>query len=192
MSQGFTYLATSWSSTSHTLQADRVLDEEISELYVLFAGALTRHLVIEFGRDDAEEVTQESFLRLYKRRLSGSVIDVPRAWLTAVARRLMINRAKADGKYALPLQSDYDSATLEPTPDEIWVDRQRVASVSVGIRELSDIERRCLVWRVQGMKLREIAERLSTEAPELRQLDHRRVSEIVTQAMSHVRQRIEQ
>jgi RNA polymerase sigma factor (sigma-70 family) len=192
MSQGYSYLASPWSSTSGASPAPRSVDEEVSELYVDYADALTRHLLIEFGRDDAEEVTQEAFLRLYVSRRSGVVIDAPRGWLTTVARNLMINRAKADGRYALPLQPDYEAAVLDPTPEEVWVERERVVSAEAAMRELSDIERRCLVWRVQGLKLQEIARRLAVLAPELGELDHRRISEILALATSHIRQRMQQ
>ena len=191
MSDGFCDLLTPWSSTSHS-PADRSVDEEITKLYVTYAKALTQHLISEFGRDHAEEATNEAFLQMYQRRLSGTVIDTPKGWLSAVARRLLINRAKADGRYALPLQSDYDGASLEPTTEEIWIDRERVLLASIGIRELSGIERRRLTLRARGLKLREIAELLMTEAPELGQVDHQRVSEIITRAVRYVRQRIEQ
>jgi RNA polymerase sigma factor (sigma-70 family) len=159
----------------------RSIDERVCELFQQFASDLTRRLQGSFRRDNAEEVTQEAFLRLHMALLSGTQIDEPKGWLLTVARRLMIDRARLDKKFALPLDFERESTT--PTPEEIWIDRRRIVEVRVAMRELDEVERQCLVWRAEGLTLGQMAALLG-------QRNHQTVAKILGRAARKIRRRV--
>lgn len=159
----------------------RTIDDHVSELFRLHSRNLTRSLRLDFRRDDAEEVTQEAFLRLHRAISIGTLIHDPRAWVLTVARRLMIDRVRLDAKFALPL--DFDRQSTEPTQEDVWIDQRRIVAVKRAMRELTATERQCLIWRTQGLTLGEMGAILGEP-------DHRRVAEIIGSATRHIRSRL--
>jgi RNA polymerase sigma factor (sigma-70 family) len=160
----------------------RSIEEQVCELFNQYAPNLTRRLRVAFRRDDAEEVTQEAFLRLYETLLLGTEISEPGAWLLTVARRIMIDRARRDARFALPL--DFESESTSPTQEDVWIDRCRLLGVRLAIRrDLTDIERQCLIGRAQGLTLGEVAASLGLP-------NYRRVAKILVRAARKIRRRV--
>lgn len=156
----------------------RSTEEQVCQLFQQYAPNLTRRLRGAFRRDDAEEVTQEAFLRLHTALSSGLEISAPKAWLLTVARRIMIDRARLDARFALPL--DFDCESTSPTIDEVWIDRERVVAVRIAMRELEEIERQCLIARAQGLTLGETATLLGLP-------NYRRAAKILGRAARKIR-----
>lgn len=160
----------------------RSIEEQVCQLFNQYAPNLTRRLRIAFRRDDAEEVTQEAFLRLHATLLSGTEINEPGAWLLTVARRIMIDRAKRDARFALPL--DFERESTCPTQEDVWIDHCRLTEVRLAVmRDLTDIERRCLRGRAKGLTLGEVAASLGLPG-------HRRVAKILGRAARKIRRRV--
>jgi RNA polymerase sigma-70 factor (ECF subfamily) len=141
-----------------------------------------------YGREeDAEEVTQEAFLRLHRELLAGNAIDSPRAWTLTVGRRLMLDRLRHERGVSTRtvtvgadvLEAVRDSA---PSPEDALVKRRRLAALSHALRGLSDLERQCLFARAEGLTLREIGEVVD--------LDLRRVAEVVARSVRTLQGRI--
>jgi RNA polymerase sigma factor (sigma-70 family) len=159
----------------------RSVDEQVCELFQQYARNLTLRLRVTFRREDAEDVTQEAFLRLRATLLSGTQIDEPRRWLVTVARHLMIDRGRLDAKFALPL--DFERESTAPTTEDVWIDRDRIVAVRLAMRDLPDVERQCLVWRAQGLTLGQMAALLGEP-------HHQTVAKILARAARKIRRRV--
>jgi RNA polymerase sigma factor (sigma-70 family) len=167
--------------TTDTAERVRTPDEQVTLYYREHAEALFRYLTGIFGcEDDAEEITQEAFLRLYEALDSGKQIDKPEAWVFTVARRLMLDRLKQTrndaAKYReFGLVSSGIWMCDFPAPDEALIDHSRTQALKTALRELPEQERQFLYARAQGQKLRQIGEETG--------MDVRRVSEVIARAI---------
>jgi RNA polymerase sigma factor (sigma-70 family) len=166
--------------TADTAECVRGPDEQVSLYYREHAESLYRYLTGYFGcEEDAEEIMQEAFLRLYEELDAGVRIEKPEAWVFTVARRLMFDRLK---------QTRHDEAKYRefghlvaqlihefPAPDEVLLEHLRMESLRMAWKELDRREKQFLFARAKGMKLRQIGEKTG--------MDVRRVSEIITRAI---------
>jgi RNA polymerase sigma-70 factor, ECF subfamily len=154
-------------------------DELIIALYRQFGEKIFAWLQSEcHSKADAEEITQATFLKLHEALSHGTTIEVPEAWLYTVARRLLIDhirsRANAATKHAVADQTGVFQRDVQ-TPEEALIERRRQEAVRKALGELTDLERRCVLERAQGRKVREIAAIVG--------LNHRRVSEEIARAV---------
>lgn len=70
-----------------------------------------------FGNaEEAEDLTPESFLRLYSALVDGQVVRNVRFWIFKVAHNLAINRRKHN-KFILPMNADSWDELLAMLPD---------------------------------------------------------------------------
>lgn len=166
----------------------RTPDEQATIHFREHSGAVFRYLASIYGREqDAEEVTQEAFLRLHQELMAHVVIESPRAWALTVARRLMLDRLRHERSAATRtvnvqaevLESVRDSA---PSPEDTLAQRRRVAALNHAVRDLSDLERQCLFARAEGLTLREIGEVVH--------MDLRRVAEVVARSVRTLQGRL--
>ena len=163
-------------------------DEQASIYFREHSGAVFRYISGVYGReDDAEEVTQEAFLRLHQELVVGTVIESPRAWALTVARRLMLDRLRHErsaSTRAVAVGPDVLDAVRDsaPSPEDTLAERRRLAALSRAVRGLSDLERQCLFARAEGLTLREIGEVVN--------MDLRRVAEVVDRSVRTLRGRL--
>lgn len=172
----------------HTPELARRPDEQVTAYFNEHAEPLYRYLSAVYRcEDDAEEVTQEAFLRLYEALASGERIENPRAWVYAVARRLMLNCRKRDRTEEAKrselarLVGDVDPTPLG-APETALADQQRAVALRHALRKLPHVEKQCLYARAQGLKLREIGE--------INGLDLRRVAEVIARAVQRLQRQI--
>jgi RNA polymerase sigma factor (sigma-70 family) len=104
--------------------------------------------------NEAEELAQEAFLRLWRSRdrvdWSGPVLP----WLLVAGRRLATDRFRALRRQVLPR---HEPATLDENVRERWLD------VQAGMRALSGLERTAMVLTAfEGVPTAEVAEILNT------------------------------
>jgi RNA polymerase sigma factor (sigma-70 family) len=155
-------------------------DEQVAIYFRQYAEIIFRDLTGYCGcEEDAEEVTQEAFLRLYEALASGEVIERPDAWVFTVARRVMLDRLKQTrndeakyrefGRFVARLMHSFQA------PDAVLVERQRSAALRTAFKTLEPFEREALMARARGEKLRQIGEHAG--------MDGRRVSEVITRAI---------
>jgi RNA polymerase sigma-70 factor (ECF subfamily) len=166
----------------------RAPDEQATIYFRDHSGAVFRYLAGVYGREqDAEEVTQEAFLRMHQALVGRVVIESPRAWALTVARHLMLDRLRHEHTAATRtvtvgtevLESVRDSA---PSPEDSLAKRRRLAALNDAIRGLSDLERQCLFARAEGLTLREIGEVVN--------MDLRRVAEVVARSVRTLQGRL--
>jgi len=145
------------------------LEQKVVRVYEALRTPVYQYLAVAF-RDpvEAEDITQETFLRLYVYWSSGRTIadDRLRSWIFRVAHNLAIDRGRS-AKFIRDLAPEaYLSAVLQVpdsgrNPEETLLDRERFDAVRNGLALLSEQERRCLHLRAEGFSYREIAEILN-------------------------------
>lgn len=131
--------------------------QELSQDVHRFAMHLTRNRAL------AADVTQETFVRAFRRLETLRVRERPLPWLLGIARNVVResrHQAKRDGP---PQDRDGHAANAEtmspPTPERVMLDRELVQVVDGALDTLATDRRAALVLRVdQGMSYAEIAE----------------------------------
>lgn len=151
---------------------------------------IVKYLRHVYGPDDAEDVTQDTFL-LFNRELSaGEQIDSPKAWLFTVARRLMINRRRRERLCARMHVEIAEGFRLVPalvpkgseTPEHLLMAQRQDDALLAAAQALPERERQCFHLRRQGLKVRQIAELLG--------LKPQRVSELIERAVVALREHL--
>ena len=136
--------------------------ERVAQLYLEAREAVYRYL-LTFGISaaQAQELTQDSFLRLYECLCGNVPIREPRAWLFRVAHNLALNLRTRE-RTSAPLDEAL-FATLRdsgPGPEDALVDRQRMRRISDAMTTLSPQQQQVLALRANGLRFREIADTL--------------------------------
>src|SRR5262249_21232709 len=82
------------------------LEQKVAGYFEQWREPVYRYLVAAFGNSaQAEDVTQEAFLRLYRRLHAGQSIINARAWVFQVAHNLAVNQIKSR-QFITPLDDD--------------------------------------------------------------------------------------
>lgn len=135
------------------------LERAVSQLYGAMRAPVCRY-VRSTVRDAAaaEDITQETFLRLYRHAREGHRVREVRSWVFRVAHNLAIDRMRAASH--LPL--DDDAAERFPAPalnaEQEMLAAERRVGLAAAIESLSPRERHCIELRAEGLVYREIAE----------------------------------
>ena len=153
-------------------QGAATLEREVTELFKQLRDSVYRYLVAVIQDPSvAEEITQETFLRLYCCLRDRKVINSVRPWVFRVARNLALNE-----KTRRRFVNSEESATVVglrlrlearlPDPEQAVLQQERM---DLAIQQLSRHQRECLVLRVEGFRYREIAEILGLSVPNVAQ-----------------------
>lgn len=111
---------------------------------------------------EAEDVTQEVFLRLYGEMRAERKVENPKAWLFRAAHNLAIDRLRGRQHTQSWEESDDSEswkAVADPAPsvEERLAEVQNQERVRALVSGLSAQERRCMELRAEGLRYREIA-----------------------------------
>jgi RNA polymerase sigma-70 factor (ECF subfamily) len=166
-------------------EAARSVEERVSRHYLELNDAVFRYLAYGCrNASDAEEITQEAFLRLYRALDRQETIDNVRHWVFKVARNLMLDRAKHLRRIApkvcdMPEDADDHVRDPMPTPEEAMLEQMRQTKLREAIETLTPLQRECVHLRSQGLRLREIGDILK--------MDVRRVAEALQRAVVNLK-----
>src|SRR5262249_7428803 len=150
-------LATDWASGSMTLS------ERVQALFEQLRVPVFRY-VMRRTRDSAraEDITQETFLRLFRHLCENRQLENVRAWLFTVANNLAIDGSRNESR-----TKDLDESTwkeieesrsgLQPDPEKLVLQHERLDRLHVAILNLTPFQRECLHLRAEGLRYREIA-----------------------------------
>jgi RNA polymerase sigma-70 factor (ECF subfamily) len=105
----------------------------------------------------AQELAQDSFLKLYIKMIRGESIENPRAWLYRVAHNAALRFHRREPPFDALDDAAEPSETL-PDPERALIAEQRRSALRQAIRDLSPRQRNCLELRARGLRHREIAE----------------------------------
>lgn len=146
-------------------QANLSVEDKVKKYFEQLREPVFRYLTATFGgeRPQAEEITQEAFLRLYRSLAGGETIQNVRAWVFRVAHNLAINQIKSR-QFIAPL-ADEDWIELQgsledksPNPEQILLQKEKLNRLRLAIGRLTPVERECLNLRTKGFRYREIGE----------------------------------
>ncbi len=167
------------------------LEEKTTDLFKTLRQSIFQYLTAVFGQTaavEAEDITQEAFLRLYKTLQSGQQIDNPRGWLFKVAHNLAVNRLKSQ-QFIAPLDDLAWEDICQKLPDTGMTPEQRTlkleefAILHRAIKRLSLQERECLHLRAGGFRYREIGEILGIATPTVSEFLRRAIRKLMPEGV---------
>jgi len=133
------------------------LNQRVAALYEELRMDVYRYvLTLAVPPQTAQDITQDSFVRLYEALHQGTAIQNARAWLLRVAHNLAINAVRAKNFSSEQLTLD-DAVTSESIEDRL-IQEERRGRFRAAIALLSVQQRACLELRAQGLRYREVAE----------------------------------
>ena len=110
----------------------------------------------------AEDITQETFLRLFRHLREDRLLDNPKAWIFTVANNLAVDASRDESHI-----KDLDETTwknieesrsgLQADPEKLILQRERLDRVHIAVLNLTPLQRECLHLRAEGLRYREIA-----------------------------------
>jgi RNA polymerase sigma-70 factor (ECF subfamily) len=129
---------------------------------------------------EAQDLTQEAFLKLYVTVRKGHRINNLRAWLFTVASNLALNQHRAlqyrpaatEQEVAVWFQSQTDPRS---DPEQALLDTERAVHLNEAIRGLSSQQQACLHLRAEGFRYREIARIMGVTLPTVAEFVRRAV-----------------
>jgi len=139
------------------------LAQRVEQLYQDLYDAVYRYLMLTGSNPvDANEYTQEAFLRLFKSLKAGQNIEKPRNWLISVAHNARLHEARKESRNARLFETQFDLTDLQIdpslSPEAALLEQQRLDRVRSAMSRLTQRQSEYLNLRAEGLKLREIAD----------------------------------
>jgi RNA polymerase sigma-70 factor (ECF subfamily) len=130
-----------------------------TQLVERHAPGLARFVTVEGGRDDVDEVVQDTFVRAFGAIDSFRGDSAFRTWLFTIARRLILDRRRSERRSrVVATVKDSDSVTEFDALDTMVAD-ESMMRVRRAVDALSQKQREVFTLRLeQGLSYREIAE----------------------------------
>jgi RNA polymerase sigma-70 factor, ECF subfamily len=110
----------------------------------------------------AEDITQETFLRLFRHLRENRLLDNPKAWIFTVANNLAVDASRSESHI-----KDLDETTwknieestsgFQADPEKLMLQRERLDRLHFAVLNLTPLQRECLHLRAEGLRYREIA-----------------------------------
>lgn len=151
-----------------TMQGASSLRQKVAAAFELLRDPVHRYLYRVLGdAEEAEDLTQEAFLRLYSHLQKGPAVANVRAWIFQVAHNLAFDRQKNRSRE--PRSSEALEQHQDPSPDaeQRVMEREKRARLQAALRRLSPQEKECLELRAEGLTYREIAGIMGMRPPTL-------------------------
>ncbi|PYT21152.1 MAG: hypothetical protein DMG57_39590 [Acidobacteria bacterium] len=142
------------------------LQDDVAQLFEEMREGVYRY-VLSLGLypPQAQEATQEVFLRLYAALKRDEPIQNRRAWVIRVAHNLGLRlRAQQSSRARFELDVEMELADPELNPEQSLLERERLLCFHRAVESLSEQQRRCLHLRLEGLRYPEIAAVLGISA----------------------------
>lgn len=129
---------------------ERIYEQERENIY---------SYLLRFGArpQRAQELAQDSFLKLYLQMEKGEIIENPKAWLYRVAHNLALRDYRREPRFE-ELDPNLRGSERPADQERTLIEKEKEAALSHAIRSLSARQRNCLHLRAQGLRYNEIAE----------------------------------
>lgn len=146
-------------------QANLNTQDKVKQYFEQLREPVFRYLTATFGGESAqaEEITQDAFLQLYRALCDQQAIQNVRAWVFRVAHNLAVDRIRSQ-KFIAPL-NDEDWIKLQNSlvetglnPEQSLLQKEKLNRLRLAIGRLTFVERECLNLRTKGFRYREIGE----------------------------------
>jgi RNA polymerase sigma-70 factor (ECF subfamily) len=142
------------------------LQDEVAQLFEEARDDVYRYLLtLGLYPPEAQEATQEVFLRLYATLKKGELIRNRRAWIFSVAHNFGLKiRAQQKGEEPFDANLEARLAGSTADPERSLLERERALRFHAAIEALSEQQRRCLYLRLEGLRYPEIGSALGISA----------------------------
>jgi RNA polymerase sigma-70 factor (ECF subfamily) len=130
----------------------------VAEIFAVLKDPVYRYLVSLLGAPAvAEDVLQETFIKLLAQLQRGQPIEQVRAWVFRVAHNAAISELRRRQRREVELPADWDSLSTEPNGEQRLLEAELRQKLQCGLQQLSAQERYCLELKAEGLSYREIA-----------------------------------
>ena len=103
--------------------------ERVEQIYEAERDSIYAYLLyLGMPAQRAQELAQDSFLKLYTKMSKGESIENPRAWLYRVAHNSALRVYEREPVFD-ELDPDFSAAEAAPDPESVLIDRQRSAAL---------------------------------------------------------------
>ncbi len=152
-------LAEAWSPSADDPRA------QILALYDEYRPRLFRYLCsMHLGREAAEEVIQETFMRLTTALLNNAEIENVQGWIVRVAHNLAIDALKKTAASAIGGEEVSYLLANRPdpalNPEEAYVKKEKAGRIRSALATLKPQHRECFKMRASGFRYKTIGEAL--------------------------------
>jgi len=142
------------------------LQDEVAQLFEEMREGVFRYVLsLGLHPPQAQEATQEVFLRLYVALKRDEPIQNRRAWVVRVAHNLAL-KIGAQQSSQTPFEPDIEAtlADRELNPEQNVLEGERLVRFHRAMENLSEPQRSCLHLRLEGLRYLEIASALGISA----------------------------
>ncbi len=138
----------------------------VMDLYDQVRPLLLAHLrSLGLTPEDAEDVTNESFMRLITHLVESRRNENLRGWLFRVAYNLSMDVHRANKRYSYASSAETEDAMLDiyeavdpyPSPESKLIEKESFRNLRSAVLLLTLQQRKCLLLRAEGLRYREIA-----------------------------------
>lgn len=157
--------------TKHEQQITRLFEESRDDVFRYL-------LTLGLPPPQAQEATQEAFLRLFMTLERGDAIQNMRAWVFRVAHNHALDvLAKERAK---PLEPELEAVLRDGRRgvDMELIEREKMEQLAKAWVRLSDQQRQCLHLRAEGLRYREIAETMQISISSVREFLGRAITRL--------------
>ena len=134
-------------------------------------------LRIGLSPEQAQDVAQEVFLKLYAQLRAGDEIYNPRGWIFRVAHNEAL-KLKARTIPQLEIAPGLEPEDPRPSAESELLDKSSRARLQKAIAELSPQQRQVLHLRSEGLRLREIGETIGIKTSTVNEFLRRAVARL--------------
>jgi RNA polymerase sigma-70 factor (ECF subfamily) len=154
--------------------------EAFGSLYDRYASGLLRFLrVLVRDRASAEDVLQQSFLKIHSARAAFDENRSFRPWAFAIARRAALNWREREARRAHPEIPD-DHPDPSPSPEDLAGAREQIAAVQSALSRLSPQDAEVLIlFKYESLSYPEIGEVLGCSSDAAKMRVHRALRRLV-------------
>jgi RNA polymerase sigma-70 factor (ECF subfamily) len=137
--------------------------ERVTALFDAYHTKIYRFLVGQgIDLSNAQELTQETFVRIFVALSKGDEIRSEQAWLFGVASKVAVDYWRRENR---PMWVDLNSVSIreerfissDPTPEAAAVEQQKLRRVAAAMASLPKEQRLSIHLRMQGCRYKEIA-----------------------------------
>ncbi len=156
--------------------------QRIIDLYDHLRPSLRAYLCcLGMSSDQAEDVIQDTFLRLVRHRFEPGAADNLRAWVFRVAHNLCmdIHRSQLRSSYSNDEECRpviRECVDPRPSPEQQVLLDERMRRFEDAFAQLTPKQRQCLLLRAEGFRYREIALTLGISVQRVGELMQRSIS----------------
>jgi RNA polymerase sigma-70 factor (ECF subfamily) len=151
------------------------IEKEFSRIYYQYISPIYRFFYLKSDSQEiAEDLTQETFFRLWKALNSNEKIKNPRAYLYRLARNLITDfYRKEKKKQEIPLDSSPEIIDSADFQKKIIINAE-IEQIKKNLQDLKEEYQLVIIWHyLEDVPIKEIAEILNKSEENIRVLLHR-------------------